>query len=64
MARWLWQVVYFPMAVVWLGLCAVHTVLTWPVRGMEVLLGHLAPGMILVAWRADGGEGEPPNVDD
>jgi hypothetical protein len=52
------------MAVVWLGLCAVHTVLTWPVRGMELLLGHLAPGMILVAWRADGGEGEPPDVDD
>jgi len=64
MARVLWQVVYFPMAVIWLTLCAVQVVCMWPVRGLDWMLGQLAPGILLVAWRADGGEGNPPDDDD
>ena len=26
----LWHLLYYPMAVVWLALCAVHTALAWP----------------------------------
>jgi len=63
MARFGWQVLYFPMATVWLVLCAGHTVVSWLLRGMDWLLGALAPGIIFVAWRADGGVGAPPNDD-
>ena len=52
MARLFWQVLYCPMAVVWVLLCVLHTVLIWPVRGMERLLAALAPGILAVAWRS------------
>jgi hypothetical protein len=51
------------MAVIWVTLCAVHTVVSWPLRCMDWLLTALAPGMLYVAWRADGGEGIPPYDD-
>lgn len=63
MARMGWVVIYCPMAVIWVTLCAVHTVVSWPLRFMDWMLTALAPGILYVAWRADGGEGTPPHDD-
>jgi len=60
----LWHLLYYPMAVVWLALCAVHTALAWPLRGLEWVMSHLLPGLLFVAWRADGKEGMPDDIDD
>ena len=62
MGLW-WHLLYYPMAVVWLALCLLHTALVWPLKAVEWVMRQLLPGLLLVAYRADGKEGHPPHDD-